>query len=189
MRIRGYAISGVVLVAVYIGMCLGAKKVVGGTWTSAATLIAPLILLAGFYFAWRQFDAARKQRMSEIALKLVERWDSPALEESRKKLNELGTKEKVKAAMVGEEANSDELYVLARVGNFFDTVGALVAEGYLDKEIAYDLMAPPFETYYGLYKGLIDDPSTTDYFPCIKKLESIFAKVKGSRKKTEAKPT
>jgi len=160
------------------------------TLVQIATIATPIVLATGFYFAWRQFDAIRKARMAEIVLMLYERWDSPLLEEARRKLNELGTETRVKEELKkADRDNSPELYPLIRVGNFFDTLGKLVSEGYLDKDTAYELTGTAFETYKQLYSAILRDPDLKDYLKCFKALDEIFTKIKADRSKTKVRPT
>jgi hypothetical protein len=155
--------------------------------TEVATVATPVILAAGFYFAWRQFDAIRKARMAQLTWSLYERWNSPLLERARRKLREIGNPNTVKEKLLeAEKAGSPEISCLVRVANFFDTVGALVLKGYLDKDIAYELAATPFDTYKGLYSTILRDPDLKDFLKCFVALDEIFTKIKATRSKTKA---
>jgi len=155
-----------------------------------ANIAMPIVIAIGFYFGWRQFDAIRKARMAELILTLYQMWDSPRLEKSRQKINEIGKAEKVKDAIIeADKQNSAELFLLVRVSNFFDTVGSLVSEGYLDKEIAYELMGSAFDNYNNLYSVFLKDPNYKDFLRCYQELDKIFRKVKADREKAKIRRT
>ncbi len=157
-------------------------------WKDLATIATPLVLGGGFYFAWRQFDAMRRTRMAELIMSLCDRWDSTALEEARQELNKIGAADQVKEEIIkADKDNSENLYPLVRIGNFYDSVGILVHEGFLDKDIAYELMGTAFETYYGLYSGILRDSDYKDFFKCFKELDGIFTKIKAGHSKTKAR--
>ena len=153
-----------------------------------ATIITPIVLGFGFYFGWKQIVALKKARMAQIILMLNERWDSEYLEKSRQKLNETGSASNIKDAIIkAEKENSNDLYLLIRVGNFYDTVGGLVHEGYLDKNIAYELMGKGCEFYKNKYSQILTDPDRKVFFKCFIDLDEIFTKIKASRSKTKAR--
>jgi len=151
-------------------------------------ILTPLILVAGFYLAWRQFDAIRRARMAELIIRLYEGWDAPLMEGSRQKLSEINDAEAIKNAIIGAE-KSENLYPLIRVANFFDTVGSLVCHGFLDKKIAYDLMGTAFETYDDLYASILHDPQRKAFLRCFRDLGEIFTKEKASRSNVQARRT
>jgi len=153
-----------------------------------ANILMPVVIAFGFWFAWRQVDAIRRARMAEIILMLYERWDSNFLEESRKALYELGSGQAVKKEIIkAHEEKLPALYPLVRVGNFFDTVGALVTQGFLDKEVAFKLMGTAFETYKGLYKDILIEPRFRGFLKCFTELDEIFDKIKASQSKVKAR--
>lgn len=160
------------------------------TLLQIATIVTPIVLAGGFYFAWRQFDAIRKARMARLVLSLYEVWDSPRLEEARQKLNEIARPEEIKNKIIeATENNSAELYPLIRVGNFYDTVGSLISESYLDKDIAYELMATAFDRYNHLYSAILRDPNFKDYFKCFQELGKIFRNIKADLEKGKVRHT
>jgi len=122
-----------------------------------AVIIAMILIGVGFGFAYKQWEAGRATRMAQVILKLAAQWDSIGLKESRHKIKE--NAERLKQAIEEAHANnSKDLFDLVQAGNFFDTVGALVAEGFLARRIAYDLLAGPEENYYNMYKSIPEDP-------------------------------
>lgn len=153
-----------------------------------ATIAVPFLIGAGFYFAWKQFDAIRRARMAETILSLAERWDSQPLEDSRRAVNKAGTPQQLKSAI--EKAHHDDdpgLCLLIRVGNYFDTVGEIVNRGYLDKNMVYDLLGPPALHYAQCYSSILKDTEHKGKFKCFQDLDEALQKVKTS--KLKARPT
>lgn len=140
--------------------------------------------------AQEQIEALRKTRTAEIILKLIEQWDSKDLQNSRQKLSSLGTKEEVKKKIVEErDGKSEDLYPLIMVSNFFDTLGVMVLNGYLEQQIAYDLFGIAFNTYANLYESVLEDLTYKKYLIYFLKLRDVFKKIEASRSDVEARPT
>ena len=107
--------------------------------SNLAIIITPVVIGLGFFFAQRQLVSNRNTRMTEIVLSITARWDGAEMQASRQKVNKLGSNlwQELKAA---ETENREDFYVLLRVADFFDGIGLLVMEGFLARDMAYDLL-------------------------------------------------
>lgn len=115
-------------------------------WASLA--IGVVIAIAGIIQLW----GMRKARRSELIATLGQMWDSKLLMETRQLANELGDANKLKETInQGNKANSEEFFVLMRIPNFFDSVGAMVEHGDLPKKLAKELFGKPAGRYWDLY--------------------------------------
>lgn len=84
-----------------------------------AVIITPILIGAGFFLAYRQWEAMRATRMAQLILELAAKWDSRELKESRQKVKK--NAERLKQAIEEAHANnSEDLFDLVEVGNFFD---------------------------------------------------------------------
>lgn len=161
-----------------------------------AMIITPILIGGGFYFAYRQWKVAQRQgqaslsqleatrgaRIAQVILELAARWDSKELKESRLKVNE--NAERLKESIEQADANnSKELFDLVAVGNFFDTVGVLVMEGFLSCGIAYDLLGGPEEYYYNVYKSILEDTKGKKHYKYFIQLHEAFRKEEAGRSK------
>ena len=146
-----------------------------------ALIATPIIIALGFYFAYRQWQAMRNTRMAELVLSLGNVWDSPRMAGSRRKVNESGSNWK-RDYESADKTNEIEAYgSLIRVLNFFDTVGVLVSEGFLDSAIAYDLLGKAEKTYYRLYEPILRAREYEGYVPYFIKLHELFIKEEAHR--------
>lgn len=152
-----------------------------------AIIVTPLLIIVGFIFAYRQWNAARAARMAEVILQIAVQWDSKELKKSRNKVK--SNAERIKQAIEEAHANnSEELFDLVHVGNFFDTVGVLVTEGFLTRRIAYDLLGVPGESYFKIYKSIIEDSHYKDNFKYFIKLHEAFLNEEAERSKIPKAP-
>ena len=144
-----------------------------------------MVIVAGFIFAYRQWASYRNARMAQIILSITERWDSPEMEQSRCKINQSGTnlKQDIEAA---DEKNSEDLCRLVMVANFFDAVGLMVMEGFLDSRICYNLFGRAEEHYYEAYRSILEDTKYKDYFRYVGELHEAFKSE--AAKRSQAKP-
>lgn len=147
-------------------------------------ILTPVVVGLGFYFARRQLASAKNARMSEIVMAITARWNGPELEEGRHRINKLGSGLAV-AIQEADASNSDDFYPLVRVANFFDALGLLVMEGFLSRQMAYDLFGAAEEHYYGLYKPVLEDVRLRESLECFQKLHDTFKAEAASRSKTE----
>lgn len=151
------------------------------TATSAALIATPIIIGIGFYFAYRQWDTIRKTRTAEVVVSLMDTWDSPQMAESRRKVNESGSNLR-RDYEAADKANQIESYAeFIRVANFFDELGVLVAEGLLDRAIAYDVWGKAEKTYYRLYEPMITTKQYEGYAQYFIKLHELLIKEEAQR--------
>lgn len=156
---------------------------------SAAIIATPIIIAIGFYFAYGQWQATRKARMAQVVISLMSVWDSPEMAESRRKVNESGSNLK-KDYESADKANQIEAYgSFIRVVNFFDGLGVLVTEGFLETAIAYDLFGKAEKTYYRLYEPMITMREYEGYVPYFVKLHDLFVKEEARRSEVKQRRT
>lgn len=154
---------------------------------SIAIIITPILIGVGFLFAYkqwrvayRQWEATRATRMAQLILELVAQWDGRELKESRHKVKE--NAERLKQAIEEAHANnSKDLFDLVQVGNFFDTLGVLVTEGFLTRRIAYDILGQPEESYYKIYKPILEDPEYKNNYKYFIQLHEAFKNEEAER--------
>lgn len=149
-----------------------------------AAIATPIVILLGFIFAYKQWASYRNARMAQIILSITERWDSPTMEQSRSKVNTSGSNLKSDIEQA-DRTNSMDLYPLIMVANFFDALGLMVDEGFLDHKMCYKLFGRAEEHYYGMYREILEDQKYLDYFKYFIKLHQIFRKEAASRLKTK----
>ena len=150
-----------------------------------AIIATPIAIGLGFYFAYRQWKAVRNTRIAQTVISLMGQWDSPEMAESRHKVNESGSNLQSDYEKA-DNANLIEIYSsLTRVANFFDELGALVSEGYLDVTIAYDGWGKAEKTYYMLYEPMITQKKFEGYVVCFLKLHELFVKEEARRSKVK----
>ena len=152
-----------------------------------AIIVTPIFIVVGFIFTYRQLVASRAARMAEVIMRLTAQWDSDELKRSRHKVK--SNSERLKQGI--EEAhrsNSEELFDLVQVGNFFDTVGVLVAEGFLTRRIAYDLLGGPEESYFKIYRDILEDMEYKNALKYFIKLHEAFQNEEAERSKIPKAP-
>jgi len=152
-----------------------------------AVIITPILIGVGFAFAYKQWKAVRATRMAQVILELAVQWDSRELKESRYKVKQ--NAERLKQAIEEAHANnSKDLFDLTQIGNFFDTVGVLVTEGFLTCRIAYDLLGEPEGSYYEMYKSILEDPKYKNSYKYFIQLHEAFKKEEAGRSKMPRAP-
>ena len=152
-----------------------------------ALIATPIVIALGFYFAYGQWASIRKARMAEIVISLTTSWDSAIMAESRQAISSKGKNLK-KNYEEADNTNADEAFgSLTRVGDFFDALGVLVSEGFLECKIAYDLFGEAEKYYHGLYEPLIKSTDYKDYVPYFSRLHELFEKEKACRSKVKKK--
>lgn len=146
-----------------------------------ALIATPIIIFGGFIFAWRQLRSMRNARVAELIVALGKEWDSDGMAESRRKVNEV--KEDIqKAYEDADKENKIEVFTsLTRVANFFDELGALVAEDCLDTSCAYDVWGKAEKTYYAIYEPMISTKKYEGYVQYFIKLHDFFIKEEARR--------
>jgi hypothetical protein len=151
------------------------------TAISIAAITTPIIIALGFYFAYRQLQATRNTRIAQLVVMLMEFWNSPEVSEARRKINECGKKLK-QTYEAADKADQIEAYgSLIRVANFFDGLGVLVVEGYVNLDVAYDMYGKAEKTYCSLYEPLITAREYEGYLPYFIKLHDLFVKEEARR--------
>lgn len=154
---------------------------------NVAIIITPILIAVGFVFAYRQWEATRATRTAEVVIQLSTHWDSRELKKSRQKVKE--NAERLKQAIEEAHANnSEDLFDLVQVGNFFDTLGVLVTEGFLTRRIAYDLLSGPEESYYKMYKSILEDPKYKNNYKYFIQLHEAFKNEEAERSKIPRTP-
>lgn len=146
-----------------------------------ALIATPIVIAVGFYFAYGQWAATRKARMAEVVIRITDRWDSLLMAESRREVNLSGPNLKADYENADKSNDKKVFGSLTRTANFFDTLGVLVTEGFLECKIAYDLFGKAEKTYYRLYDPLINNPQYKDYTPYFCSLHDLFIKEEARR--------
>lgn len=161
-----------------------------GIVSDIAIIATPVIILVGFMFTYKHLQASRNTRLAEVILSLTIQWDGTLVEEGRSKVDECGNESKVKARIEEEAKNPNrtELHKLVRVANFFDSLGALVAEGLVDCRVAYKLFGRPEDHYYNLYRSILEDTAYKDYFKCFIELHEAFTKEEAKLSRGKFRP-
>jgi len=152
-----------------------------------ALIVTPIVIAIGFYFAYKQWASIRKARMADIVISLTNTWDSERMAESRRAVNLSGESLKKDYQKAIENKEEAAFGSLTRLGDFFDALGVLVAEGLLECKIAYDLFGEVEKYYYNFYKSVIADTDYKDYVPYFSRLHQLFTKEEGCRSKTKKK--
>jgi len=152
-----------------------------------AMIITPILIGGGFYFAYREWQAMRATRMAQVILNLSSQWDGEELKESRQKVKRNANRLK-QAIEEAQKNNSEDMFDLVQVGNFFDTLGVLVTEGFLTCRIAYDLFGAPEASYYNMYKPILDDPKYKDNYKYFIQLDEAFKNEEAERSKIPRTP-
>lgn len=149
-----------------------------------AAIITPLLIVGAIIFAYTQWRSAQNARVAHILLAITERWDSQDMEIARGVVSACGDDllAKIDAA---DTSNSDELYRLVRVANFFDTIGVMIVEGLLDCMMGFKLFGRAEEHYYGLYRPILEDPKRASYFKYFVELHELFRKEEAALSKTK----
>lgn len=148
-----------------------------------ALIATPFIIAGGLYLAYRECTSIRNARITQTIISLMKVWDSDGMAESRRKVNESG--KNLQADYEDSDKRNDigtyTSYI--RVANFFDGLGALVAEGYLDVRIAYDHWGKAEKTYYMLYEPMLTSKKYEGYVQYFVRLHELFTKEEAHRSK------
>ena len=137
---------------------------------NVAVIVTPLVIAAGFIFAYAHWKVDEKQnraiintRLTETVLRLFELWESPEMRKGRARVN-VDAKQLKIAIEEADKQNSDILFDLVVVANYFDSLGVLVIEGCMSCSIAYDFWKEPVYHYHNVYKTVLDDPKHSSKF-------------------------
>ena len=159
-----------------------------------AVIITPIVIGVGFIFAYKHWKADERQsqaisnaRLTQIVLQLAERWESKEIRKSRQKVNE-NAKELKQAIEQADASDSEDLYDLVAVGNYFDALGVLVMEGCLSCSIAYNLFSESVQHYYGVYKPLLEDAKHAKKFRYFIQLRDAFRNEETRRSTVAPRP-
>lgn len=153
-----------------------------------AIIATPVIILVGFVFMYRQLKANQNTRLAQIILSMTEQWDGPVMKEGRRKVNACGTELKARIEKEQNDPNSEELYNLVGVANFFDSLGLLVMEGLIDTRVAFRLLGRAEDYHYNLYRPLLEEPNYKDYFKYFLELHDAFISEKAKLSKKKPRP-
>ena len=137
-------------------------------------IATPLLVAGGIWLAITQLKSGQNTRMAEILLSITERWDSKEMEESRHTIFEYEPKELAEAINEADKNNSDDLYKLIRVANFFDTVGLMVVEGLLRCEMTYKLFGEAEANVHKYYATVLSDRKNSKFFKYFIALHAEF---------------
>jgi hypothetical protein len=156
------------------------------TWVKLASIITPVIILLGIWYARIQIVSNRNTRRGQILIQLWDNWDSIRMQNSRQMINIAGTqlKQKIETA---DSNNSDDLYQYVMVANFFDCLGGLVREGCFCCKIAYDNYGRAEEHYFEKYRPILENEQYKDYLKNFRELHDLFVNEKAKRSKSKAK--
>lgn len=108
------------------------------------------------------------------------------MEESRQKLTECGDG-LLRCIDDAYENKKKDIYPLIRVGNFFDALGAIVVENFLEPRVAFDVFGEAAQFYYGIYKNTLEDPKYKDFYRYFRKLNEIFDQERARRSKQKVR--
>src|SRR4030042_1290439 len=147
-----------------------------------ATILTPIVIGVGFYFAYVQWSSMRRGRMAQLVMSLLEQWSSPQMVKSRHAISMAGST--FKTAFEEASKKNDIVFFgdYVSVMNFFDTLGVLVTEGYLDCAIAFDMLHKAEKYYYSLYESIITaTPELKGNIPYFIKLHELFIQEEGRR--------
>ena len=137
-------------------------------------IVTPLLLGAGIYLTITQWKSSQNTRMAQIMLSITERWDSKQMEESRHAIFKYDPEALRKAINEADKDNSEDLYKLIRVANFFDTVGLMVVEGLLKCETTYRLFGEAEANTYKYYAPILQDSNQGKFFKYFNALHQEF---------------
>lgn len=145
--------------------------------TSHVALIAtPIVIAIGFWFARKQLMCNKNANMSEIILDISARWQSAEMERSRRVIRE--NKERLGETIVTayESDTQEQYYDLVRVADFFDALGLMVVEGFLDRKIAYSMFGEVEKVYFDWYRPIFEAPKPHFgvYLKYFKSLHDVF---------------
>lgn len=153
-----------------------------------AIILTPIVIGGGFLYARRQLESTRNARMAQIILSISEQWDSKHMEESRHVVHACGDKLRNRIEEEEGKEDSEALSTLVRVGNFFDSLGLLVIEGFIDCAMAYKLFGRAEEHFYNLYRPTLEEPKYKPYFEYFTELNEAFTKEKARCSPTQPRP-
>lgn len=137
-------------------------------------IATPALLGFGIWLAIRQWKSGQNTRMAEIMLSITERWDSKEMEESRHAIFQYEPNALKEAINEADKNNTQDLYKLIRVANFFDTVGLMVIEGLLTCEMTYKLFGEAEANVYKYYAPILLDPKQSKFFKYFNTLHQEF---------------
>ncbi|MCJ7514665.1 MAG: hypothetical protein MUO89_01680 [Dehalococcoidia bacterium] len=145
-------------------------------------ILTPIVIGIGFFFAWQQWSSMRRGRMAQLVMSLLEQWSSPQMVQSRHSISLAGSNFKTAFEEAGNKNDIIFFGDYVSVMNFFDTLGVLVTEGYLDCAIAFDMLHKAEKYYYSLYESIITaTPELKGNIPYFIKLHELFIQEEAHR--------
>lgn len=155
-------------------------------WDTLEEFLVPIILSAGVILAWWELRHFKKSRQQEFILNMSCMWDSEPFVESKRLIREIASSNKdLREALLGYRKNSKiEYYVLMRVPNYFEDLGFLVKEGYLDVRVADSLFGRAIIMHYRYFRNYIQserdptNPESCEYFKNFEELYKIIVKIR-----------
>lgn len=146
-----------------------------------AMILTPIVIGIGFYFAWVQWSSMRKARMAQLVMSIFQQWSSAQMINARQAVNLSGSS--LKNAFESAEKTNDIKFFseYSLVVNFFDTLGVLVCEGYLECRVAFDMFGKTEKHYYNLYEDTIKATEFKGYVPYFLKLHELFIQEEACR--------
>jgi len=160
-------------------------------WDTLKEFLVPIIISAGVIIAWWELRHYKRSRQQEFILNMSCMWDSEPFVESKRLIREIASSNKdLREALLGYRKNSKiEYYVLMRVPNYFEDLGFLVKEGYLDAHVADSLFGRAIIMHYRYFRNHIQserdptNPESCEYFKNFEELYKIINKIRQKPKK------
>lgn len=99
-------------------------------------------------------QSEEKSRHSELLMTITQQWETDALVRARQAIaeHEGDLAEKIEEFL---ENKNERYFDLIRVGNFFESIGLLVKQGYLSLTDATLLFGTVVKAYYKIYRPYI----------------------------------
>lgn len=134
------------------------------TWNTVlaiSTVVMAVAIVVTAIFAIVQLWNFKKARYSTLLMQLDLTWDSIEYIHSRMMINQYGygstpeeESQNLKEAIISfSEANSEEYFLMIRIANFFENLGFLVCNDYLNRKDALALFESAARRYWSLFGG------------------------------------
>ena len=132
------------------------------TWNTVlaiATALMALAIVITAIFAIVQLWNIKKARYSDLLMRLDQIWDSKDYIRSRSMVNQhasgstLGEASKnLKESLVAlREAKEEDYFIMVRIANFFENLGFIIFNGYLNRKDALELFGSATRRYWRLF--------------------------------------
>lgn len=156
-------------------------------WKEWQTLVSVGAILLAAYIAWDQamrqlrgeMHNARVDRHSGLIMRLSERWESPWLRRGRAAIWEINKKSENLAQKIeeSERDNVNKFFQLTAVGDFFEDIGFLVRNKYLEPlDLIEDIWKQAIMHYYSCYRQYIQQHAKEEVYNNFKWLADEMSK-------------